>query len=652
MKKIAVIFAAFCALAWAVAQPAMAGVIVPPAAPPPVGIGVNTPWTVTCEGNSICQDGYWDSISSANAGGWSGNQGYGAISELGKMILFSQGRLAQRCNVVAGTNRSACGDYGYPSQPLGTINTDEGTNLFPALQAAGYCPQVIVGTALLENSINHEESTATMDAELATWIGTHKAVCPGVILMIATPHPDGRNIGDSTALANWQTMVQHVLALDDNKSIFAVNISAANPVTTNTCPPNGSSVPLPGVGYQSTSSSSIPLAGWAFLYATSDSLALQTGIHPRQNAASLVGRALALTFTCRIAPSLTVAPQIIQSYNTALTGSVAIGSNHATGFTPTGISVPVAPTGTASTITYSVSNPGPYTLTWVPDAGTPQDSFRSRMAPMAPPSPLPIQESAYAVVQIVSGAENIGQIAPNAQVVTGCGSTYIEMEPNGPISSPSVLAQLYNNGDVLYFRTNPLPIPAGCTRTSGDYVDILFNTNETNSGDQSGGFTVKVLAQGIVPYYGPQPFFGPPAVTQSSAASPTAPASTSAYKMQGLAGTITPLVSGTVAIDVCGTLAASSTTINDGINLQISIGSGSAPSNAGTLAGTQIGQIVTYTNPATVTAADVHVPFCHSAIATGLSVGTAYWIDEAAESVTSASDTKLTAVNIRAMELR
>lgn len=138
---------------------------------------------------------------------------------------------------------------------------------------------------------------------------------------------------------------------------------------------------------------------------------------------------------------------------------------------------------------------------------------------------------------------------------------------------------------------------------------------------------------------------------QSSVAAPTAPASTSAYKMQGLAGSITPGTSGKVLIVISGTITSSTVTANDGIKYQISYGTGSAPSNSGNLAGTQVGTIQTYTNPVTIVAADVHVPFSTQAVVTGLTLGTAYWLDLAAESNATNSSVALTAVSVTAIEI-
>ena len=141
------------------------------------------------------------------------------------------------------------------------------------------------------------------------------------------------------------------------------------------------------------------------------------------------------------------------------------------------------------------------------------------------------------------------------------------------------------------------------------------------------------------------------AIGQSQPGNPTAPASTATYKMQGLAGAITPVRTGTVLLIVSGYITASTTTAGDGILFQLSYGTGSAPANAGTLAGTQVGQIMEYTNPATVTAADIHVPFSVQAVVTALTLATAIWIDLAAKSVATNSAVGLAGISVSAVEI-
>ena len=138
------------------------------------------------------------------------------------------------------------------------------------------------------------------------------------------------------------------------------------------------------------------------------------------------------------------------------------------------------------------------------------------------------------------------------------------------------------------------------------------------------------------------------ASSAKTVASPTAPASTSAFAMQGLAGTITPSTSGTVLITISGTVVApTGTTVDNGITYQLSYGTGLAPANADALTGTQVGLAQTYTSAiAPTAAADVNAPFSTSYLVTGLSVGASYWVDLAAKSVTTASQMGLANVQL------
>jgi hypothetical protein len=142
------------------------------------------------------------------------------------------------------------------------------------------------------------------------------------------------------------------------------------------------------------------------------------------------------------------------------------------------------------------------------------------------------------------------------------------------------------------------------------------------------------------------------AFTLSTPGNPIAPANTSTYFMQGLAGTITPQTSGNVRIEICGVVTQTSTTSGDGITVQVSYGTSTAPTNAAALTGTQTGNPVTSKAETTVTAANVARPFCAVGHAAGLTPGTAYWIDLAAKSVGTVSTTALTSLTVTAEEMR
>lgn len=142
------------------------------------------------------------------------------------------------------------------------------------------------------------------------------------------------------------------------------------------------------------------------------------------------------------------------------------------------------------------------------------------------------------------------------------------------------------------------------------------------------------------------------ATAQAQPSNKTAPASTSVFAMQGLAGAITPTRSGKVLITVSGTvIAPTGTTVDNGIAYQISYGTGTAPVNAAALTGTQVGTVQTSTQAvASTAAADVNVPFSTSVVVTGLTLSTAYWIDLAAKSITTVSQMGLANVSVSAVE--
>lgn len=144
-----------------------------------------------------------------------------------------------------------------------------------------------------------------------------------------------------------------------------------------------------------------------------------------------------------------------------------------------------------------------------------------------------------------------------------------------------------------------------------------------------------------------------PSTAVYSPTSPTAPASTSLYKMQGLSMLITPVTpSGKLICNIGGTLVATATTVGIGINLQIWYGpviAGVAPPANGAAipsGAVQLGPTTTYETGVTLTtAADLFFPLDLIGLATGLSPGQQYWFDLAAESITTASACQLTQVN-------
>lgn len=150
-----------------------------------------------------------------------------------------------------------------------------------------------------------------------------------------------------------------------------------------------------------------------------------------------------------------------------------------------------------------------------------------------------------------------------------------------------------------------------------------------------------------------------PATADTSPANPTAPASTSLYKMQGLAALITPTTpAGNILCIISAVLTDSATTVGEGINLQLYYGpivSGTAPpanTNSPPNNAVALGPIMSWATGVTLTTqADLLQPIVVHGVAKGLSPGQQYWFDVAAESITTASDVAMTNCHVTLVEI-
>lgn len=131
--------------------------------------------------------------------------------------------------------------------------------------------------------------------------------------------------------------------------------------------------------------------------------------------------------------------------------------------------------------------------------------------------------------------------------------------------------------------------------------------------------------------------------TTSAPSNPTGTTNTTGL-MMGLAGSITPNITGNVRIAVNGTIS-NPTAIADGAKVQIRVGTGTAPANAAALTGTVCGTQVQYVAATTAQKA----PFSLDCYATGLTPGVAEWIDVGLAAITGGTAT-ISDVNIVATE--
>ena len=128
-----------------------------------------------------------------------------------------------------------------------------------------------------------------------------------------------------------------------------------------------------------------------------------------------------------------------------------------------------------------------------------------------------------------------------------------------------------------------------------------------------------------------------PAISTITVNAPTAIASVGTLVMLGLAGSITPQATGRVLV-ICTGVVGNTTAAGDGVSFQLSYGTGTAPTNAATLTGTQVGALKAFVGSTTAG----QQGFACSWIITGLSVPgsggatttTTYWLDLAVEAIT------------------
>ena len=141
-------------------------------------------------------------------------------------------------------------------------------------------------------------------------------------------------------------------------------------------------------------------------------------------------------------------------------------------------------------------------------------------------------------------------------------------------------------------------------------------------------------ATGVAGAPGPQTVQTAGAESNSTPATPTA-TNSATVRMTGLAGAFTPAVTGTIIAMIRGDITVGVSTLGRGISLQLSYGTGTAPTSNGTKAGTQVGATIEYLNPVILTGSDVNQPFSVQSVITGLNVGTAIWLDLARAAVGS-----------------
>lgn len=131
----------------------------------------------------------------------------------------------------------------------------------------------------------------------------------------------------------------------------------------------------------------------------------------------------------------------------------------------------------------------------------------------------------------------------------------------------------------------------------------------------------------------------------SSPSNPTGTTSTTSL-MMGLAGSFTPRTTGRMLLIITGGSKNTSATSGVSISVKTAFGTGGAPANAAAATGTLLGS--TYVNiPGSVATQG----FCRSYIATGLTLGTSYWIDLQVSTSNANGTASVSGIDIVAIEL-
>ena len=340
-------------------------------------------------------------------------------------------RLTAASSTTASTRCDAFGVYAYSGATLATINSDLDAQLWTPLITAGVIPDIIVCPDLLANDIGTEgASTATCILRINQFITDVQNRFPGVILLIATPHPS-TSYNTEAKVTTYQQMVSYLQSIDNGVDIFVTTVNAyENPL-------------LPG----------IPLSGYT------------DGVHPNSKGALLLARSFAATLRRVVA-----APK--QSYysvsaNMSLAGSTAANSP-ATGTMPTGCSTTGLNGATGSYVSLAENPWWTITFTLTP-AGSMIDTGTATLGTATISGTATTQLSPFCQLEIVSGAENI----KNLRFFTRYGNATVLANESYITTTTGSDDPDYRNGDVLTYRVPPRMTADFPTITGTNYTRFI-----------------------------------------------------------------------------------------------------------------------------------------------------------------------------------
>ena len=399
--------------------------------------------TVVC-GNSIAATSrynstYWNISSEIHLA----NNLAGAPMAFGRLTI--SGGTQSNWNASGTGVSDVWGVYGYSGQQLAAINTDAEANWFAPIITAGRIPQLVVGLALLENDISAGRTVAQMTADLKVWLALVRR-WSGVRILLCTPRPSFSN-NTPALVANWLAICEYMLTLDNGVDVFVARLNT----------------------YENPASPATPLSGYT-----------DASVHPTTMGACANARVLAATLS-RIAASWSVQARML-SANLALTGTGAANGTGWSGTLPTGCTSPSAVSALNHTGVMLAEQPG-ILITFTQNAGLSIDAGALGLPACTYAGGAATQLSAFAEVEIVSGAEHIRWVALQPRIFDGSGNSFQYYQTHQTSDGDGD----FRNGDVLTMIVPPQVAVSGNISSLYPYLRLVHKT---------GGSGVNALATG------------------------------------------------------------------------------------------------------------------------------------------------------------